>query len=64
MFNNIFILKMKKVFFFTFLAIGMMMSACELSPEEIQPVGKIILETEVGGSGEDPIPAPPPDPNL
>ena len=56
---------MKKVnSLLTVLAIVFMVSACELSPEEIQPVGKIILETEVGTSGEDPGPTPPPDPNL
>ena len=51
-------------FLFTFLAIGMMLSACEFSPEEIQPVGNIILETDTGTSGADPgpdRPLPPPD---
>ena len=45
-----------------FLAIGFMVSACEFSPEEIQPVGDIILETDTGGAGEDPGPTPPPRP--
>ncbi len=46
---------------FAFLAIVFMLSACEFSPGEIQPVGKIILETDVGGSGEDPGPIDPPE---
>ena len=54
---------MKKVkFLFAFLAIVIMMSACEFSPEEIQPVGDIILENETGGSGEYPRPTPKPEP--
>jgi len=47
---------------FAFLAIGILLSACEFSPEEIKPVGDIILETDTGGSGERPDPNPPPDP--
>ena len=45
-----------------FLAIGIMLSACEFSPEEIQPVGDIKLEYNTGGSGERPGPDPLPDP--
>jgi len=48
----------------TFLAIGVMVSACEFSPEEIQPVGDIKLEYNTGGSGERPdpdLPDPPDD---
>ena len=44
-----------------FLAIGMMMSACEFSPEEIQPVGKVTLEN-TGVSGTKPVPDDPPTP--
>ncbi len=47
---------------FAFLAIGILLSACELSPEEIKPVGDIILEYEPTESGERPDPNPPPDP--
>ena len=48
---------MRKVkFLLTFLAIGIMVSACEFSPEEIQPVGDIILENDTGGAGENPGP--------
>jgi len=44
---------MRKIkFMFAFIAIVFMMSACEFSPEEIQPVGKIILETDPSGLGE------------
>ena len=46
-----------------FLAIGIMVSACEFSPEEIQPVGEVTLEN-TGGSGERPEPAPKPDNSL
>ena len=45
----------------TCLAMVFMVSACELSPEEIQPVGTIIMENTGGNSGERPIPADPPD---
>jgi len=63
MFNQIFILKMKRVkLLLTFLAIVFMFSACEFSPEEIQPVGNITLETDTGGSGEYPGPKAPPAP--
>ena len=63
MFNDIFILIMRKFkFILAFLAIGFMVSACEFSPEEIQPVGDIILENETGGLGEDPGPLDPIDP--
>ena len=65
MFNNIIISLMRNVkFILAFLAIGIMMSACEFSPEEIQPVGDIILENETGGSGEYPRPTPKPDNSL
>lgn len=48
---------MQKIkFLLASLAIVVMFSACEFSPGKIQPVGKIILETEVGGSGEYPGP--------
>jgi len=54
---------MKRVkFFLAFLAIVFMLSACEFSPQEIQPVGKVILEYDTGGAGEDPLPEPPLDP--
>jgi len=54
---------MKKVkFLFAFLAIGIMMSACEFSPEEIQPVGDIKFENNTGTSGERPEPKAPPSP--
>jgi len=54
---------MKRVkFFLAYLAIVFMLSACEFTPEEIQPVGKVILETDRGTSGTDPQPAPPPSP--
>ena len=54
---------MKKVkFIFTFLAIVFIVSACEFSPEEIQPVNDIKLENYTGGSGERPGPNPPPAP--
>ena len=53
---------MRKVkFTITFLAIVLMFSACEFSPEEIQPVGKIIFETDGGNSGENPGPIDPPE---
>jgi len=53
---------MRKIkFIFAFIAIVFMVSACEFSPEEIQPVGKIILKNNVGGAGEDPEPQEPPD---
>ena len=45
----------------TFLAMVFMVSACELSPGEIQPVGKIILENDTGTLGENPGPQDPPD---
>ena len=65
MFNDISILIMKKVkFILAFLAIGIMLSACEFSPEEIQPVGDIKFENNTGGSGERPEPAPKPDNSL
>lgn len=61
-YNKIIILKMRKIkFMFAFLAIVFMLSACEFSPEEIQPVGKIILENTGGNSGERPGPQDPPD---
>ena len=55
---------MKKVkFIFTFLAIVFIVSACEFSPEEIQPVGDIILENTPGTSDNNPTgPEPPLDP--
>lgn len=43
------------------LAIGIMLSACEFSPTEIQPVGKITLENTGGTSGEK---GEPEDPNF
>ena len=53
---------MKKVkFIFTFLAVVFIVSACEFSPQEIQPVGKVILENKPGTSGTDPGPDPLPD---
>ena len=61
--NNILIMKKVK-FFFTFLAIVFMVSACEFSPEEIKPVGDIKFENSEGGSGENPEPAPKPDTSL
>jgi len=58
--NKIFILIMKKVkFLLAFIVIGIIMSACEFSPEEIQPVGDIILEYDTGGAGEDELPESP-----
>ena len=54
---------MRKVkFLLAFLAIGIMVSACEFSPEEIQPVGDIKFENYTGTSGESPGPTPPPRP--
>jgi len=54
---------MKKVkFLLAFIAIGIMFSACEFSPEEIQPLGKIVLENTGGNSGENPGPTPKPEP--
>lgn len=54
---------MKKVkFIFSLLAITFMVSACEFSPEEIEPIGKY-LEFYPDVAGEDPpdeIPPPPP----
>jgi len=48
-----------------FLAIGIMVSACEFSPEEIQPVGNVILENTPGTSDNNPTgpldPIDPPD---
>jgi len=62
MFNDIFILIMKKIkFFLSFLAIGIMLSACEFSYEEIQPVGDIKFEN-TGHAGVDPEPDDLPDP--
>jgi len=55
---------MKRVkFFLAFLAIGIMLSACEFSPEEIKPVGDIILEMDRGtsGTGTEEPPLDPPD---
>jgi len=53
---------MRKIkFTIAFLAIVFMLSACEFSPQEIQPVGKIILENTGGNSGERPGPQDPPD---
>lgn len=53
---------MKKVkSILTFLAIGILLSACEFSPEEIQPLGKVTLEN-TGVSGTKPIPNDPPPP--
>ena len=49
-------------FIFAFFAIGILLSACEFSPEEIEPVGEIMLETDPGTSGEHPDPTPPPRP--
>lgn len=63
MFNKTLILIMKKVkFIFSLLAITFMVSACEFSPEEIEPIGKY-LEFYPDVAGEDPpdeIPPPPP----
>jgi len=44
----------KIMFLIAILAIVFMFAACEFTPEEIQPVGKVILETEscTCGSGE------------
>ncbi len=54
---------MKKVkFLLAFIAIGIMFSACEFSPEEIQPVGDIKFENYPGTSGERPGPNDPPAP--
>jgi len=53
---------MKRVkFLLTFLAIVFMFSACEFSPEEIQPVGDIKFENSTGTSGANPGPNRPPD---
>lgn len=54
---------MKKVkFIFSLLAIVFMVSACEFSPEEIEPIGKY-LEFDPDVAGEDlPDPLPPPPP--
>jgi len=63
MFKKIFNIKMKKVkFLLTFLAIVFMVSACEFSPEEIQPVGDIKFENHTGTSGANPGPNDPPAP--
>ena len=40
-----------------------MMSACEFSPQEIQPVDNIILENERGTSGEGELPESPDSPD-
>ena len=63
MFNNIFILKMKKIkLLFTFLAIGVLVSACDLSPEEIEPLtNPTYYDEKTGQSGGNPPPQPPPD---
>jgi len=54
---------MRKIkFMFAFIAIVFMLSACEFSPEEIQPLGKIVLEDTGGNSGERPGPTPKPEP--
>lgn len=53
---------MKKVkLFFTFLAIVFMVSACELSPNEIAPLSNPVLNNDTGNDGEDPPPRPPID---
>jgi len=54
---------MKKVkLLFTFLAIVLMVSACELSPDKIAPIGNN-LEFDPDVAGEDlPDPLPPPPP--
>ncbi len=56
---------MKKVkFIFTFLAIVFMVSACELSPEEIQPIdNQFILENDQSGEDMDDMIPPPPPPS-
>ncbi len=54
---------MRKVkFIFTFLAVVFIFSACEFSPQEIQPVGDIKFENYPGTSGERPGPNDPPAP--
>ena len=66
MFNNIKKLKMKKVkFLLTFLAIVFTVSACELSPGEIEPIdNQFILENDQSGEDmDDNIPPPPPPSN-
>jgi len=53
---------MKKVkLLFTFLAIVFMVSACELSPEEIMPISSHVLNNDTGYAGVNPPPQPPPD---
>ena len=55
---------MKRVkFLLAFLAIVFMFSACEFSPQEIQPVGEVILEYDTGTSGEDELPESPDPPD-
>ncbi|MCZ6899039.1 MAG: hypothetical protein O7F74_02265 [Bacteroidetes bacterium] len=54
---------MRKVkFLLAFIAIGIMFSACEFSPEEIQPVGKAILENYPGTDDGPDYPDDPPTP--
>lgn len=54
---------MKRVkFLLAFIAIVFMFSACEFSPEEIQPVNDIKFENSTGTSGANPGPNDPPAP--
>ena len=62
---NIILLRMKKVkFLLTFIAIVFMVSACEMSPEEIQPIdNQFILENDQSGEDMDDMIPPPPPPS-